>query len=118
MAEVGVYGKPGFGEDPSCMAVSAEKKRDAGLRLKAARIALGYDQRRGRNQTAFYELFGFTIGRGNNWERGVSYPYPEFMVALCERFDVGPDWILVGRPGSLPYRLANEVVDNFNKLKG
>lgn len=96
---------------------STEMKRLAGLRLKAARMALGYDETRGRTQAAFYRLFACGKGRGNNWERGIAYPNPDFMVDLYKRFEIGPDWILLERPGGLPDRIADQVVETFRKIK-
>jgi transcriptional regulator with XRE-family HTH domain len=106
-----------FLEEPQWMA-SAESRRLVGLRLKAARMALGYTERRGKTQAAFYRMF-CTCGskeRGNNWERGIAFPGPEFLIEFAEKFDIGPDWILLGRRGSLPDRYANDIVNNFIKI--
>jgi transcriptional regulator with XRE-family HTH domain len=95
-----------------------EIKVQIGLRLKAARMALGYDKKRGRTQAAFYRLFGIDRGRANNWERGRVYPNTDFLVMLNDRFEVDPGWILAGKRGGLPDRIADKVVENFRKIVG
>jgi hypothetical protein len=93
----------------------AELRRIVGLRLKAARMALGYNERRrGRTQIAFYRSFGIKKGRGNHWECGVAFPNPLFLIELDRRFAVGPDWILCGRVDGLPHWLAEAVASNAN----
>jgi transcriptional regulator with XRE-family HTH domain len=95
---------------------ASDVKIRIGLRLKAARLALGYDEKRGRTQAAFYRLFGIERGRGNNWERGRVYPNADFLVTLYERFDIDPGWILAGKQGGLPDRIADKIVSNFRRI--
>jgi transcriptional regulator with XRE-family HTH domain len=95
----------------------ASDKHLTGLRLRAAREALGYNETRGRTQAAFYRVFGLSKARGNNWERGVSYVHPSFLKELHERFGITADWLILGRPDGLPARHAAKVISNFRKIK-
>ena|SRR5688572_27353847 len=98
--------------------VKAEARRLIGLRLRAARIALGYDQPRGRTQEAFYAEVAASKQSGSNWEVGGVIPRADTLVKLYERYEINPDWILLGRPGGLPGPLAGAIIGKFNQIKG
>jgi transcriptional regulator with XRE-family HTH domain len=101
--------------------MQTEYEKVVGLRLKAARIALGYNDQLGarrnrKTQVDFYQMLGYSKGRANNWERGICFPPPEFMVALYGRFGINPDWLLIGRADGLPDKLADTVAARFDEL--
>jgi hypothetical protein len=54
--------------------VNPEARRLAGLRLKAARMALGYDKPRGKTQEAFYAQIGERKQAANHWEVRGGHP--------------------------------------------
>lgn len=98
---------------------ASKQKRLCGLRLKAARRALGWDEdgiRGGKNQAAFYATFEYAKGRGNNWETGLNYPAPDFLIEFDERFGIDPGWILRGKYGVLPRERADEVLRHYRHL--
>lgn len=93
-------------------------KQLMGLRLKAVRMALGFNTRkRGKTQSAFYGQFDVERSRGNNWERGVAYINIDFLLLLDDEYKIDPGWIISGRRGGLPDDWADEIVNHFNGLK-
>jgi transcriptional regulator with XRE-family HTH domain len=94
---------------------SAEKLAIA-ARLKAARMALGWDKPRGRTQAAFYRSLDIGNTRGNNWEKGIAYPDVDFLIRLDTAYGIEPGWILCGHRRGLPDEIRDAVADQFNKI--
>lgn len=59
-----------------------------GARLKEARLAKGYSQ---KELAARLEV---SHTRLNNWEREVSSPYIDTLIAICKELDVKPSWLM------------------------
>ena len=82
----------------------AEVMRLAGLRLVAARCALGL------TQSELAQALGVTPQRLSNWERGEHLADVLAMRTLRRLYGVRLDWIYDGDVTSLPYELAVELV--------
>ena len=76
----------------------------AGLRLRAARIALGI-----LRQEALAKLLGVTPTAYSNYENGTRLPDVYAMVRLLEVTGIGPDWIYGGLLRGVPFELANKL---------
>jgi transcriptional regulator with XRE-family HTH domain len=77
---------------------------EAGKRLKAARIALGY-----KTQEPFAAHLQVGLQAYNMYENGARMPNIAAIVRLHGLFGIGPDWIFLGSLASIPYGLAQDL---------
>jgi len=90
---------------------SSDIKALAGLRLKAARLALAIPRQEdmaGRLQVS--------VTAYNNYENGSRLPDVYAMVRLLELAGVGPDWIYGGDLRGIPFDLAVRLRDAAHAL--
>lgn len=76
-----------------------------GLRLKAARIALGF------NQKDLYDSLDVGASTWHNWESGKRTPDLFVMLNLKQRHGISLDWIFDGDPSNLPEDIKGKVTD-------
>jgi len=86
------------------VAKAGELMIEAGRRLKAARLALGY-----KTQEPFARHLNVGLKAYNSWENGERMPNIAAIVRLHSLFGVGPDWIFVGSLAAIPYSLAQDL---------
>lgn len=79
---------------------------EIGLRIKAGRKALGY------NQTEFAKKAGFTKSQVSNWEGGLHRPSLDACIALRETYGLSIDFIIFGNLDALPHRIAKALESN------
>lgn len=82
----------------------------AGLRLRAAREALGLSQQ------DMARACGAEPNRWSNWEGGRHLPDPLVMARALALFGVSLDWIFVGRLSGMPFRLAQALATSSAHL--
>lgn len=59
-------------------------------------------------QTAFCERIGINPPTWNNWEKG-RHPGLEYMIKVRDGTGATLDWIYLGDPSGLPYRLSSRL---------
>lgn len=74
-----------------------------GRRLRRTRQALGLAQ------NEFAERAGIAPPAYNQYEHGKRLISPGLAARLCEHYNLTLDWIYVGDPSNLPYKLAAAV---------
>lgn len=79
-------------------------KTMAGLRLRAARLAIGVTR-----QADMAEQLKVSITAYNNYENGARLPDVYTMVRLLELTGIGPDWVYAGQLRGVPYDLATKL---------
>jgi transcriptional regulator with XRE-family HTH domain len=79
----------------------SEMKVQAGLRLKAARLALGVHR-----ADVFAATLGVTATAYGNYEKGDRLPDAAMLVRLLEKSGIGPDWVYAGSLAGVPFDLA------------
>lgn len=77
----------------------------AGLRLKAARLALGIER-----ADVFAIKLAVSETAYGNYERGVRLPDPYMLVRLLQLTGIGPDWVYGGFRGGVPFDLGERLV--------
>lgn len=82
-----------------------------GLRLKAARLAIGYDR-----QDSFAKEIRCTATRYNNWELGNRFPAPDAMVRILQLWGIGPDFIYGGSMRGIPHELYDKLEQTCAEL--
>ncbi len=75
-----------------------------GARLKAARLALGL------NQKDLYESLDVKAAAWNHWETGKRMPDPVKMFQLYQLHGITLEWIYGGDPRGLPFGVAQELL--------
>lgn len=90
---------------------ASRAKINAGLRLRAARMALGI-----RTVDALANILGQSRAAVSNWEVGIRMADPLAMVRLWERTGITLEWIYGGSLRGCPYELATELRDIANYL--
>ena len=75
-----------------------------GLRLKAARIALGF------NQKDLYDDLDVGASTWHNWESGKRTPDLFVMLNLKQRHGISLDWVFDGDPSNLPEDIKEKVL--------
>lgn len=71
-------------------------RQAAGKRLKALRIAKGFDTMR-----AFANDLGVEEDRYDTWEKGKALIPPQYIEALRQRYGITSDWLYFGDPSGL-----------------
>ena len=99
-----------YGKVPNTERAS-ELKVMAGLRLKAARLALGVER-----QDVMANVLGVQPSAYNNWEKGVRLPDVAAMTRLLHRAGISLDWIFAGELRSMPFDLATKLQQNAVEL--
>ena len=72
-------------------------------RLVQTRQALGL------KQSEFAKRAGIPINTYNQYEKAVSQPRLDYAYALHDTYGITLDWLYMGDPSGLPYRLAQEL---------
>ena len=75
-----------------------------GERLKAVRLALGFEKIR-----AFAEALDIHEDTYRAWERGDNMVPPSAITLLFELYGVDHNWVYLGDPSRLPYALASSM---------
>ena len=75
-----------------------------GVRLKAARLALGLSQK------DLYEAIGIKAAAWNHWESGKRMPDPLAMAEFYRLHGVTMEWIYAGDPKGLPFGVAQAIL--------
>jgi transcriptional regulator with XRE-family HTH domain len=90
----------------------AKKKSQAeviyGERLKAVRLALGFDKIR-----AFALTLEIHEDTYRAWERGDNMVPPGIITKIFELYSVDHNWIYLGDPYRLPFALASNMPENL-----
>jgi len=89
---------------------SAELMQQAGLRLRAVRLALDL------GQDAFANAIGVERPALSNWENGIRLVSVIAMVRLAQRFGIPLDFIYVGSLRQVPYELAAKLEHHAAEL--
>ena len=76
-----------------------------GKRLALARTVVG------TNQEDFAGKAGIAQNTYNQYERGKKRPSIDNAMKLCDTYLLTLDWIYMGDPSGLPYRLADSLRD-------
>lgn len=84
----------------------------AGLRLRAARLALGI-----QSEKQMAETLGVSTNAYNNYECGVRLVDVAMAVRLLELTGIGPDWIYGGAIARVPFDRAQSLQDHFRRLE-
>ena len=79
---------------------------EIGRRIKAARTALGHNQR------VFAQKAGFSGSQVSNWESGLYRPSLDNCITLRETYGLSIDFIIFGNLDALPHRIAKLLEDN------
>lgn len=79
-------------------------KAAIGARLVVTREALGYS-----SQTDFADKAGLAQNTYNQYETGAKRPSLDFAIKLCRAYGITLDWIYMGDPSGLPYKLADAI---------
>lgn len=80
--------------------------RAVGLRLYAARLALGHQLGHDLSQDALASALHVTRGAYANWEQGSRFARVPAMLRLYELFGVPLEWVYAGHLRTVPYDLA------------
>lgn len=85
----------------------------AARRLRAARLALGFDTLR-----KFSEAMGIPEARLNAWELGKALAPPAFIIAMQQKFNGMPDhnFIYTGDMGNLTHGFAIKILQALDSL--
>jgi transcriptional regulator with XRE-family HTH domain len=70
-------------------------------RLRMTREALGI-----KKQKEFAERADISPNTYNQWEKGRVYPDLQYVIRLRDEYGLTLDWIYLGDPSGLPYRIA------------
>lgn len=81
-----------------------------GLRIRAAREALGYNQRK------LCQLLDIQPNRWNQFEKGSRNPPVDPMMKWADRMGVSLDWVYRGRLDAVPPTLASAIADKYDAL--
>lgn len=84
----------------------SEMKEQAGLRLKAARLALDVPR-----ADAFAAILGVSATAYGNYETGERLADAAMLVRLLEKSGIGPDWVYAGSLAGVPFELAQLLRD-------
>jgi transcriptional regulator with XRE-family HTH domain len=79
-------------------------KRECGVRLRQARLALGYASAR-----EFAKLTGVSEDNLSTWERGVALVPPPYLLDLYRRYKIPFEWIYAGEVGQLPVHVYQAI---------
>jgi hypothetical protein len=93
---------------PAALATMDDRihKRQVGVRLRQAREGLGF-----LVATEFCRAMdNLDKTKLSNWERGINYPDPAFILKLWRRHHVNADWIYLGEIAGLPHKLAASLL--------
>ena len=90
---------------------ASEIKAQAGRRLRAARLALGYDRQEG-----FANLIGVGVSTLSMWENGERLCDPLAMTRLWQKTSIGPDWIYASSLAGVPYDRAQLVAEKAAEI--
>lgn len=82
----------------------AEELKAIGMRLKAARLALGLSQKE------VYEALGVGASTWHHWESGKRTPDPLVMAKLQKLHGISLDWIFAADPSNLPHRIVGKTL--------
>ena len=80
-------------------------RAEIGKRLTLARAVIG------GNQEDFADKAGIAQNTYNQYERGKKRPSVDNAMKLCDAYLLTLDWIYMGDPSGLPYRLADSLRD-------
>lgn len=78
--------------------------KQAGQRLKTARLALGLSSKE------VYETINVQANTYSQWENGKSMVDVAAAARLKEAFGITLDWIYAGDPAGLPFAIASKVL--------
>lgn len=78
---------------------------DAGRRLKALRLVLGYETMR-----AFAAELNVREDTYRAWELGISCVPPEWGLVLANRYKITLDWLYRGDAGAMTHELAVKLL--------
>ena len=94
-------------------ALGAEQSAEQiGLRLKALRLALGFEKAK-----EFAETFGASPQQLSNYENGENRPDVWQMIHMAMAHPgVSLDWIYLGRPDAMSYDLAKKTLERLESL--
>jgi transcriptional regulator with XRE-family HTH domain len=92
--------------------ISVEMKVLAGLRLRAARLALGV-----QTEAEMAESLGVGTNAYNNYECGVRLVGVAMAVRLLELTGIGPDWIYAGSTTGVPFGRAQMLKVRLQELE-
>jgi len=90
----------------------SEMKILAGLRLRAARLALGV-----QSEKEMAGKLGVGSNAYNNYECGVRLVDVAMAVRLLELTGIGPDWIYGGSTTGVPFDRAQSLRDHLRQLE-
>lgn len=79
--------------------------KDVGRRLRLTRLALRYAE-----QKTFGEDAGLQQSHYTRFESGSRLLTLAAAMQLCDRYALTLDWLYMGNPEGLPYRLASDVL--------
>lgn len=89
---------------------------DVGRRLAQIRTGKGY------NQLEFAKIIGVSAGSLKNYERGFTEPPISLLQLLNEKYDINPNWVILGRQNpqysavAQTVRTAIEQIDTLIEL--
>ena len=85
---------------------SPDQLATTGQRLRTARAALELSPQE------VARILDIPAESLESWESGCAIPEVEAMTAFADRFGISLDWIFRGDPASLPYRIAERVLQS------
>jgi transcriptional regulator with XRE-family HTH domain len=74
-------------------------------------------KRTGKNQVEFAQQLGVSQSAFKNYERSASDPPVSLLVHLCKEFDVGADWLILGRGAETSKTLFDELEEVVVKVR-
>jgi transcriptional regulator with XRE-family HTH domain len=90
----------------------SQMKSLAGLRLRAARLALGVQA-----EKDMAKQLGVGSNAYSNYERGLRLVDVSMAVRLLELTGIGPDWIYAGSTNGVPFDRAQSLRAHLQKLQ-
>lgn len=90
---------------------AADQAKNAGLRLRAARLVLGHNTR-----DTFSAYIGVSSSALANWENGFRVPDVFAMVRMWEKTGITLEWVYAGSVRGLPYELADSIAAKAAEL--
>ena len=84
----------------------SEMKTQAGLRLKAARLALDVER-----QDVFAAALGVSPTAYGNYELGKRLPDAAMLVRLLAKSGIGADWVYAGSLAGVPFDIAQILLE-------
>lgn len=103
----------GRGYTPPRMNGQPDKPEAIGQRLRALRIAWGYED----NQAGFAEWCGVSSQAWNNWERGRQPPRLDQASLIRQRAQVTTDFIYYGDMRGVPHDIAIKIERALQSLE-